>query len=96
MFMWHNMSPATMFPKKDTLMEIARILNINYINFITKIPSYTEYIIQTFSDLTKTTSIPFICSSLVAIPASATLLIINLFFTRTVTNRQPIPCRYLY
>ena len=27
-------------PKKDTLMEIARILNVNYINFITEAPSH--------------------------------------------------------
>ena len=35
-------------PKKDTLMEIARILNVNYINFITEAPGCAEDIMQTF------------------------------------------------
>ena len=35
-------------PKKDTLMEIARILNINYINFVTESPGCAEDIMQTF------------------------------------------------
>lgn len=35
-------------PKKDTLMEIARILNVNYINFITGAPGCAEDIMQTF------------------------------------------------
>ena len=35
-------------PKKDTLMEIARILNVNYINFITEAPDCAEDIMQTF------------------------------------------------
>ena len=35
-------------PKKDTLMEIAKILNVNYINFITETPGCAEDIIQTF------------------------------------------------
>jgi len=35
-------------PKKDTLMQIAKILNVNYINFITKIPGCAEDIMQTF------------------------------------------------
>ena len=35
-------------PKKDTLMEIAKILNVNYINFITEAPGCAEDIMQTF------------------------------------------------
>ena len=35
-------------PKKDTLMEIARILNVNYINFIIEAPGCAEDIMQTF------------------------------------------------
>lgn len=35
-------------PKKDTLMEIARILNVNYINFIIEAPGCAEDILQTF------------------------------------------------
>lgn len=35
-------------PKKDTLMEIARILNVNYINFITESLECAEDIMQTF------------------------------------------------
>ena len=35
-------------PKKDTLMEIARILNVNYINFVTEAPGCAEDIMQTF------------------------------------------------
>ncbi len=35
-------------PKKNTLMKIAKILNVNYINFITEAPSCTEDIMQTF------------------------------------------------
>ena len=35
-------------PKKDTLMEIAKILNVNYINFITESPGCAEDIMQTF------------------------------------------------
>lgn len=35
-------------PKKATLIEIARILNVNYINFITEVPSCAEDIMQTF------------------------------------------------
>ena len=35
-------------PKKDTLMEIAKILNVNYINFITVTPGCAEDIMQTF------------------------------------------------
>ena len=73
-------------PKKDTLMEIAKILNVNYINFITEAPGCAEDIMQTFSGLTRTTAIPFICSSLSAIPASATLLMISLFAIMIVTN----------
>lgn len=34
-------------PKKDTLLEIAKILNVNYINFITEAPEYAKDIIQT-------------------------------------------------
>ena len=66
-------------PKKDTLMEIARILNVNYINFITEAPAAPRTLCRLFSGLTRTTAIPFICSSLSAIPASATLLMISLF-----------------
>ena len=35
-------------PKKDTLMEIAQVLNVNYINFITEAPGCAEDIMQTF------------------------------------------------
>ena len=35
-------------PKKDSLMEIAKILNVNYINFITEAPGCAEDIMQTF------------------------------------------------
>lgn len=35
-------------PQKDTPMEIAKILNVNYINFITEAPGCTEDIMQTF------------------------------------------------
>ena len=35
-------------PKKDTLMEISRILNVNYINFLTEAPGCAEDIMQTF------------------------------------------------
>ena len=73
-------------PKKDTLMEIARILNVNYINFIIEAPGCAEDIMQTFSGLTRTTAIPFICFSLSAIPASATFLMISLFAIMIVTN----------
>ena len=35
-------------PKKDTLMEISRILDVNYINFIAEAPGCAEDIMQTF------------------------------------------------
>ena len=35
-------------PKKDTLIEIAKILNVNYINFITEAPGCAEDIMQIF------------------------------------------------
>lgn len=35
-------------PKKDTLIEISKILNVNYINFVTEVPGCAEDIMQTF------------------------------------------------
>ena len=35
-------------PKKDTLIEMAKILDINYINFISETPGCAEDIMQTF------------------------------------------------
>lgn len=35
-------------PKKDTLLEMAKILNINHINFICEAPGSVEDIMQTF------------------------------------------------
>ena len=61
-------------PKKDTLMEIAKILNVNYINC------------KHSSGLTKTIATPFIYSNLCVIPVSATLLMINLSDIMTATN----------
>ena len=78
-------------PKKDTLMEIAKILNINYINFVTEAPGCAEDIMQTFFGLTRTTTTPFICFSLSVIPACATLLMISLFAIMIVTSGQLRP-----
>ena len=78
-------------PKKDTLMEIAKILNVNYINFITEAPGCAEDIMQTFSGLTRTTAIPFICSSLSAIPASAIPSMISLSDIMILMNGPLMP-----
>ena len=64
-------------PKKDTLMEIAKILNVNYINFVTEAPAVTRTLCKPFSGLTRTIALPFICFSLSVIPVSATLLMIS-------------------
>ena len=64
-------------PKKDTLIEIAKILNVNYINFITETFGCARDIILHSFGLMKMTVAPSTYSSLSAIPASAILLMTN-------------------
>lgn len=79
-------------PKKDTLMEIAKILNVNYINFITEAPWLRpRTLCRLFSGLTRTTAIPFICSSLSAIPASAIPSMISLSDIMILMNGPLMP-----
>ena len=78
-------------PKKDTLMEIAKILNVNYINFITEAPGCAEDIMQTFFWLDEDSRNTFHLFQLSAIPASATLLMISLFAIMIVTNGLLMP-----
>lgn len=78
-------------PKKDTLMEIAGILNVNYINFITEAPGCAEDIMQTFFWLDEDSRNTFHLFQLSAIPASATLLMIRLFAIMIVTNVLLMP-----
>ena len=78
-------------PKKDTLMEIAKILNVNYINFIPKPPAAPRTLCRLFSGLTRATAIPFICSSLSAIPASAIPSMISLSDIMILMNGPLMP-----
>ena len=65
-------------PKKDTLMEIAKILNVNYNNFIIEAPGCTEDIMQTFFWFDEDNRNIFHLFQLCIILASAMLLMINL------------------
>ena len=78
-------------PKKDTLMEISRILDVNYINFIAEAPAAPRTLCRLFSGLTRITVMPFIYSSLSVIPANAMLLMIRLPATMIVMNGPLTP-----
>ena len=78
-------------PKKDTLIEISKILNVNYINFVTKVPGCAEDIMQLSSGLTRTTAMLFICSSLSAILASAIPSMISLSDIMILMNGPLMP-----
>ena len=77
-------------PKNNTLMEMAKILNVNYIHFIGVTPGCAEDIIHSFG-LMKMTVARSIYFSLYAIPASATLLMINQCVTMTMTTGLHMP-----
>ena len=78
-------------PKKDTLMEISRILDVNYINFIAEAPGCAEDIMQTFFWLDEDNRNAFHLFQLVRNPSNAMLLMIRLPATMIVMNGPLTP-----
>lgn len=73
-------------PKNNTLMEMAKKLNVNYIHFIGVTPGCAEDIMLTFLWLDEDDRSIIRLFQLVPIPANATLLMINRCVTMTMTT----------